>query len=461
MTEPLRQLVDWTADYTLTNRGSVLRMAMSVPGALEPPAVRTAYRLGQGEAPRMTAARERAIALLRDGPPRTATEIARGAGVSAGVVRGLATLGAIEAVAVREVAGFGRPDTSRAGPVLSRAQKAAADALRQAVAAQAFSVTVLDGVTGSGKTEVYFEAIAATLDRDHPGAGDTARDRAERPVARPLSCALWGWSLRSGIPSLARGSGERPGAPSPRAGRRWWSARARRSGCPSAPSASSWSTRSTTPPSKQEDGVHLSRPRHGGGARALRGLPHRSGLGHALAGDGGQRRERSLWVRAPAEPARRCPAAGDRDRRPARDAAGARHLARPGPARSPRRDPGGRRAGAALPQPAGLCAAHALPRLRPPLPLPQLQRLAGRAPFRGHPRLPPLRPPADAAQGLPGVRGGGKLRGLRTGRRAARPRRWTRPSPVLAGRCSPAIRCAVPAMCRTWSTPSWPTRSMC
>ena len=90
MTEPLRRLVDWTADYTLTNRGSVLRMAMSVPGALEPASVRTAYRLGPGEAPRMTAARERVIALLRDGPPRTASEIAREAGVSAGVVRGLA-----------------------------------------------------------------------------------------------------------------------------------------------------------------------------------------------------------------------------------------------------------------------------------------------------------------------------------------------------------------------------------
>ncbi len=167
MIEPLRQLVDWTAEYTLTNRGSVLRMAMSVPGAFEPPAVRTAYRPGQGEAPRMTAARERVIALLQKGPPRTATEIARDAGVSAGVVRGLATLGAIEAVTMREVATFGRPDTSRVGPVLSHAQREAAEALQQTLAAQAFSVTVLDGVTGSGKTEVYFEAIAAALDRGH------------------------------------------------------------------------------------------------------------------------------------------------------------------------------------------------------------------------------------------------------------------------------------------------------
>ena len=167
MTEPLRRLVDWTAEYTLTNRGSVLRMAMSVPGALEPAAVRTAYRLGSGEAPRMTAARERVIALLREGSPRTATEIAREAGVSAGVVRGLATLGVLEAVTMREVAIFGRPDLSRTGPRLSQVQAEAADALRCQVAARAFSVTVLDGVTGSGKTEVYFEAISAALDQGH------------------------------------------------------------------------------------------------------------------------------------------------------------------------------------------------------------------------------------------------------------------------------------------------------
>ena len=167
LTEPLRRLVDWTAEYTLTNRGSVLRMAMSVPGALEPASVRTAYRLGPGEAPRMTAARERVLALLREGPPLIATEIARQAGVSAGVVRGLATLGVLEAVTIREVATFGRPDLSRTGPGLSQVQGAAAEALRQQVAARAFSVTVLDGVTGSGKTEVYFEAISAALDQGH------------------------------------------------------------------------------------------------------------------------------------------------------------------------------------------------------------------------------------------------------------------------------------------------------
>ena len=167
MTEPLRRLIDWAADYTLAQRGAVLRMAMSVPAAVEPPPMRTAYRRGQEEAPRMTEARRRVLALLQDGPPRTAAEIARKANVGTAVVRGLAALGAVEAVSVREVSAFGRPDTRRAGPILSDAQADAANALREAVAAGEFSVTVLDGVTGAGKTEVYFEAVAAALDAGH------------------------------------------------------------------------------------------------------------------------------------------------------------------------------------------------------------------------------------------------------------------------------------------------------
>ena len=164
MTEPLRRLVDWTADYTLAHRGSVLRMAMSIPAALEAPPMRTAYRLGSGVPERMTAARKRVLALLRDGPPRTATEITREAGVSNGVVRALADLGAIEATVVPEVMVFGRPATSRPGLALSEAQRSAAEALCAPVVDAAFGVTVLDGVTGAGKTEVYFEAVAAALE---------------------------------------------------------------------------------------------------------------------------------------------------------------------------------------------------------------------------------------------------------------------------------------------------------
>ncbi|MGE0746309.1 MAG: primosomal protein N', partial [Rhodospirillales bacterium] len=95
----------------------------------------------------------------------TAPEITRATGSGAGVVRGLASLGVVEVVEAAEEATFPVPDWRRPRASLSDAQRAAADALVDRVDARAFSVTLLDGVTGAGKTEVYFEAIAAALAR--------------------------------------------------------------------------------------------------------------------------------------------------------------------------------------------------------------------------------------------------------------------------------------------------------
>ena len=166
LSEVSRRFVDWVARYTLSSPGAVLRMVMSTPEALEPPKPMIAYaRTAPGPEDaglRMTPARRRVLAVLEDGPPRPATELAREAGVSAGVVAGLAKAGMLEPVAMRKPTPP-QPDPDARGPTLSADQSAAAQALREAIANGGFDATLLDGVTGSGKTEVYFEAVAACL----------------------------------------------------------------------------------------------------------------------------------------------------------------------------------------------------------------------------------------------------------------------------------------------------------
>ncbi len=177
LSEDLRKLIDWTASYTLNPPGAVLRMSMSVPSALEPPKTRTAYlpEVGAANADsdsriRMTEARRRVLDVLADGPPQVAAELARSAGVSASVVRSMADVGLLKSVTLEEQIDFDKPDWNHPRPILSPSQAEAATALVDAVERSVdtegdagFSVTLLDGVTGSGKTEVYFEAIAATI----------------------------------------------------------------------------------------------------------------------------------------------------------------------------------------------------------------------------------------------------------------------------------------------------------
>ena len=165
--ESLRRTIDWVANYTLSPPGAVLRMAMSVPAALEQTAPEIAFRLAPGGPPeglRSTAARRRVLALLEDGPPRGLRELAAEAGVGTGVVRGLEEAGALLAVSLPPRGPFAVPDPTRPALALSDAQGEVAAGLVGSVRARRYRVNVLDGVPGAGKTEVYFEAVAAALE---------------------------------------------------------------------------------------------------------------------------------------------------------------------------------------------------------------------------------------------------------------------------------------------------------
>jgi primosomal protein N' (replication factor Y) len=164
MPEQVRRFIDWVSAYTLSAPGAVLRMAMRSPDALTPPKPVVVYRRADpDDALRMTPARTRVLSFLADGPALSAADLARETGVSSGVIKGLVAAGALEKLEVPAPPPFAAPDLTRPGPDLSEAQERASAELREKVSARAFSVTLLDGVTGSGKTEVYFEAVAAAL----------------------------------------------------------------------------------------------------------------------------------------------------------------------------------------------------------------------------------------------------------------------------------------------------------
>ena len=163
--QELRQLVDWVANYTLSARGMVMRMTLRMGEHLGPERVRLGVRL-VGEVPkRMTSARARVVELLRDGLLHGKSDAAREAGVSAGVIDGLVDEGTLAVEVMPRPLPPPPPDPSFAEPDFSPDQAVAAEAMRQLASAGAFQAALLDGVTGSGKTEVYFEAVAEIIRR--------------------------------------------------------------------------------------------------------------------------------------------------------------------------------------------------------------------------------------------------------------------------------------------------------
>ncbi|MCC6983378.1 MAG: primosomal protein N' [Bauldia sp.] len=158
-----RRFVDWVADYTLTPRGMILRMVLRSPGALAPEPTTTAVRLAGPLPERLTPARLRVLELLSDHKPWARSALTAAANVSSSVVAGLVDSGTLEVTEIAVPPVAGPPDPDHPHDPLTREQAEAARTILEGFGR--FSATVLDGVTGSGKTETYFEAVAEALRR--------------------------------------------------------------------------------------------------------------------------------------------------------------------------------------------------------------------------------------------------------------------------------------------------------
>ncbi len=164
MRAELRSFLVRAADYTLTPLSAMLRLATRAPGLSDPPSMRRIYRLGDTIPNRMTEARFRVVEALRrfGGASVTLGELAEEAGCGPAVIKGLVALGVVLEVDAPRDLPFAPLDPA-GGFRLEGDQVAAGDALVAAVAMGGYSCTLLKGVTGSGKTEVYLEAVAECL----------------------------------------------------------------------------------------------------------------------------------------------------------------------------------------------------------------------------------------------------------------------------------------------------------
>jgi len=165
MQSEMRNFLTRAADYTITPMPAILRLATRLPGLGNDPRMRKILRLSDTEPDRMTPARTRVLAVLEEhgGGGFTPSELAGLAGVTSSVIKGLIKQSVLIEEATPHDAPFERLDPNRLGKTLSDDQSKAAAVLRDACTTRRYGTTLLKGVTGSGKTEVYLEAVAETL----------------------------------------------------------------------------------------------------------------------------------------------------------------------------------------------------------------------------------------------------------------------------------------------------------
>ena len=159
------EFIERVANYTLAPLGAVLKMSLSAPKAFKEEKGITAYKINKitdGLSPAAT----KIIETLKSSPPLSAAEITKRSGSSVSTIKTLTKKGILEVTSLVPPPPCSYPDPTLASFGLSEQQNEAAQHLIENIRNKTYSCSLLDGVTGSGKTEVYFEAVAEALKQD-------------------------------------------------------------------------------------------------------------------------------------------------------------------------------------------------------------------------------------------------------------------------------------------------------
>ena len=161
----MREFLIRAGEYTITPMATMLRLATRAPGLGDPLSMRKIYRMGEGVPDRETPARKKVIQALADYGELAFTlrELAEMAGVSSSVVKGLVAQGVVDEEDSPRDLPYGKLDYTLKGKELSKDQANAVDKLKEGLQSKVYGTTLLKGVTGSGKTEVYLEAVAECI----------------------------------------------------------------------------------------------------------------------------------------------------------------------------------------------------------------------------------------------------------------------------------------------------------
>ena len=165
MQPEMMEFLSRAGQYTLTPMNGMLKLATRAPGLANPPSMKTVYIKGDAEVDRMTPARERILNTLRDTTDMqfTAKELTESAKVSISVIKGLVSQGVILELESPRDLPYAQLDPFFPSQKLTFDQKSAGEILRKNIRLNEYNTTLLRGVTGSGKTEVYLEAVSECL----------------------------------------------------------------------------------------------------------------------------------------------------------------------------------------------------------------------------------------------------------------------------------------------------------